>query len=113
VSFFTSPKIDLQRIQSAANIAALFFWQSSQMLSGFFFDLKPVAHCRFPAAKLIPPAGRIQDGCSSVKERFGEAAETRTRVGTLPGPKKTPRRNLQRGVLKSDYETLFRIAGAY
>src|SRR6266566_9916565 len=81
VSFFTSPKIDLQRIQSAANIAALFFWQSSQMLSGFFFDLKPVAHCRFPAAKLIPPAGRIQDGCSSVKERFGEAAETRTRGG--------------------------------
>jgi hypothetical protein len=53
--FFHVPgKIELQGIQSAANIAALLFWQGFQLLSRLFFDLKPVTHRRVAAIDYCP-----------------------------------------------------------
>jgi hypothetical protein len=53
--FFHVPgKIELQGIQSAANIAALLFWQGFQLLSRLFFDLKPVTHRRIAAIDYCP-----------------------------------------------------------
>src|SRR6266480_1602596 len=64
-------EIDLQRIQPAPNVATLFFWQSSQVLSGLFFDLKPVTHCRL-VSKVNTLDRRIQDDWLSVKVRHHE-----------------------------------------
>jgi hypothetical protein len=70
--FFHVPgKIELQGIQSAANIAALLFWQGFQLLSRLFFDLKPVTHRRVAAIRLLSlPENprRLLIG----KDRFGE-----------------------------------------
>jgi hypothetical protein len=53
--FFHVPgKIELQGIQSAANIAALLLWQGFHLLSRLFFDLKPVTHRRVAAIDYCP-----------------------------------------------------------
>ena len=77
--FYVTGKIALQRIKSPADIAPLFFWQSSQLLSGFFFDLKPVGHRSFFGNRLTQIAVEPRAGSNSRYSRESRVEH----VGTL------------------------------
>jgi hypothetical protein len=45
--FHVTGQVLLQCVESSSDIAPLFFWQGTELLPRFFFDLEPIAHRAF------------------------------------------------------------------